>query len=81
MGFFLASAGFKLGIYSDTGFQTCAKYVASGGHEVEDAQQFAEWGVDLLKYDNCWVTPDMVRPLSGCSLAAFPKFSHSRKGD
>jgi Alpha galactosidase A len=57
--------GLKLGIYSDTGFQTCAKYVASGGHEVEDAIQFAEWGVDLLKYDNCWVQNHMV------SLPAF----------
>jgi hypothetical protein len=50
-------AGLKLGIYSDSGFQTCAKYTASLGHEVIDAQQFATWGVDLLKYDNCFSVP------------------------
>eukprot|EP00884_Botryococcus_braunii_P016364 jgi/Botrbrau1/3410/Bobra.0337s0043.4 len=56
---YVHSKGFKLGIYSDTGFQTCAQYVASGGYEMEDARQFADWEVDLLKYDNCWTKPDM----------------------
>jgi hypothetical protein len=50
-------AGLKLGIYSDSGFQTCAKYTASLGYEDLDAQQFAAWGVDLLKYDNCFSVP------------------------
>ena len=50
-------AGLKLGIYSDSGFQTCAGYTASYGFEAEDAQQFAAWGVDLLKYDNCFSVP------------------------
>jgi alpha-galactosidase len=62
---FFYCPGLKLGIYSDTALQTCASYVASGGHEVEDAQQFADWEVDLLKYDNCFVTPEMVSQLSG----------------
>ena len=52
-----AVIGLKLGIYSDSGFQTCAKYTASLGYEDEDAQQFADWGVDLLKYDNCFSVP------------------------
>jgi hypothetical protein len=59
-------AGLKLGIYSDTALKTCASYVASGGHEVEDAQQFADWEVDLLKYDNCFVTPEMVSQHTEC---------------
>ena len=52
-----AAPGLKLGIYSDSGFQTCAKYMASLGYEDVDAQQFADWGVDLLKYDNCFSVP------------------------
>ncbi|XP_058090853.1 alpha-galactosidase 2-like isoform X2 [Magnolia sinica] len=24
------------------------------GHEVQDARTFASWGVDYLKYDNCY---------------------------
>ena len=66
-----AAPGLKLGIYSDSGFQTCAKYTASLGYEDMDAQQFADWGVDLLKYDNCFsVPPSNVSPpcLLGRSL-------------
>ena len=53
----LPSAGLKLGVYSDAGSMTCARFAASLGHEVEDAKAFAEWGVDFLKYDNCFATP------------------------
>ncbi len=58
-------AGLKLGVYSDAGSMTCAKFAASLGHEMEDAKVFAEWGVDFLKYDNCFATwPKKVsRPL------------------
>ncbi|GAA4207582.1 NPCBM/NEW2 domain-containing protein [Actinocatenispora rupis] len=45
--------GLKLGIYSSAGDRTCAGYPASFGHETVDAQDFADWGVDYLKYDNC----------------------------
>ena len=45
--------GLKLGIYSDAGLETCLGYPGSLGHEVSDANQFASWGVDYLKYDNC----------------------------
>ena len=50
-------AGLKLGVYSDAGSMTCARFAASLGHEKEDAKAFAEWGVDFLKYDNCFATP------------------------
>ena len=29
----------------------------SRGREAEDAQSFAAWDVDFLKYDNCWAPP------------------------
>ncbi|MCG6568431.1 alpha-galactosidase, partial [Tessaracoccus sp. ZS01] len=45
--------GLKLGIYSSAGTTTCAGYPASLGYEMSDAQQWADWGVDLVKYDNC----------------------------
>ncbi|USN97933.1 MAG: NPCBM/NEW2 domain-containing protein [Phycisphaeraceae bacterium] len=45
--------GLKLGIYSSPGPKTCAGYEGSYQHEVQDADRFAEWGIDLLKYDWC----------------------------
>ena len=50
-------AGLKVGIYSDAGTKTCAGYPASLGFEATDAQTFASWGIDLLKYDNCYAPP------------------------
>lgn len=46
--------GFKFGMYSCCGTRTCAGYPGSFEHEFEDARQFAQWGVDYLKYDNCF---------------------------
>ncbi|WP_223199083.1 NPCBM/NEW2 domain-containing protein [Solihabitans fulvus] len=45
--------GLKLGIYSSAGTATCQGLPASLDHEQADAQSFADWGVDYLKYDNC----------------------------
>ncbi len=45
--------GLKFGIYSCAGPQTCAGYPGSRGYEYQDARQFANWGVDFLKYDWC----------------------------
>ncbi|NUV61187.1 glycoside hydrolase family 27 protein [Streptomyces sp. CAI-85] len=50
---YVHSKGLKFGIYQDGGSATCAGYPGSLGHETVDAQTFADWGVDLLKYDNC----------------------------
>jgi alpha-galactosidase len=45
--------GLKLGIYESAGTATCAGYPGSLNHEQQDANSFASWGVDYLKYDNC----------------------------
>jgi alpha-galactosidase len=48
--------GLKLGIYEDSGTMTCSKsggFPGSLGHEDADALQFAQWGVDYLKDDDC----------------------------
>ncbi|MFB6295220.1 MAG: glycoside hydrolase family 27 protein [Halobacteriales archaeon] len=45
--------GLEFGIYSSAGSETCQDFPASLGRERLHAEQFAEWGVDYLKYDNC----------------------------
>ncbi|MCW5908295.1 MAG: putative Ig domain-containing protein [Chitinophagales bacterium] len=52
---YVHSKGLKLGIYSDAGSKTCGKCFGSYGYEEMDANTYAEWGVDLLKYDFCFV--------------------------
>ncbi|CAA6662684.1 unnamed protein product [Spirodela intermedia] len=51
---YVHSKGLKLGIYSDAGYLTCSKTMpGSLGYEQKDADAFAAWGIDYLKYDNC----------------------------
>ena len=50
---YVHSKGLKFGIYSSPGPKTCAGFEGSYGHEDQDAQTYAEWGVDFLKYDLC----------------------------
>ena len=50
---YVHSKGLKFGMYSCAGARTCAKYPSSYEHEYTDAESFAEWGVDYLKYDFC----------------------------
>ncbi len=51
---YVHSKGLKFGMYSCAGQRTCADYPGSFDHEYLDAQTFAEWGVDFLKYDFCY---------------------------
>ncbi len=51
---YVHAKGLKLGIYSCCGTRTCANYPGSFEHEYQDARQFAQWGIDYLKYDNCF---------------------------
>jgi alpha-galactosidase len=50
---YVHSKGLKLGIYSSPGPKTCARFEGSLGHEEQDAQLYASWGIDYLKYDLC----------------------------
>jgi alpha-galactosidase len=50
---YVHSKGLKIGIYSSPGPKTCAGYEGSYGHEAQDAQQYAAWDIDYLKYDWC----------------------------
>lgn len=51
---YVHSKGLKFGMYSCAGTRTCADYPASYGHEFLDAETFAEYGADYLKYDYCY---------------------------
>lgn len=51
---YIHSKGLKFGMYSCAGYQTCAGYPSSYGYEFKDAETFASWGVDFLKYDFCY---------------------------
>lgn len=55
---YLHARGLKFGIYSSAGLATCEGRPASLHHESIDARTFADWGVDLLKYDNCYTTDE-----------------------
>ncbi len=50
---YMHSNGMKFGIYSSPGPTTCGNFLASYKHEYIDAQTWADWGVDYLKYDYC----------------------------
>nr|WP_260848701.1 NPCBM/NEW2 domain-containing protein [Streptomyces sp. SLBN-118] len=52
---YVHSKGLKFGLYSSAGTKTCDVQGFPGGlgHEQQDANLWASWGVDYLKYDNC----------------------------
>jgi alpha-galactosidase len=50
---YVHSKGLKIGIYSSPGSKTCARFEGSYGHEQQDADLYASWGIDFLKYDLC----------------------------
>jgi len=50
---YIHSLGLKIGIYSSPGPKTCGGYEGSYSFEEKDAQHYAEWGIDYLKYDWC----------------------------
>jgi len=50
---YIHAKGLKFGIYSCAGTKTCQMRPGSNGYEVIDANTYASWGVDYLKYDWC----------------------------
>jgi alpha-galactosidase len=65
---YIHSKGLKFGLYSSPGPLTCAHYEASYQHENQDAQSYADWGVDYLKYD--WCSYDNIAPRRLAALYA-----------
>lgn len=50
---YVQSKGLKFGLYSARCGHTCQGRPGSEDHEWIDAQTFASWDVDYVKYDNC----------------------------
>jgi alpha-galactosidase len=50
----LHGMGMKFGMYSSAGIFTCGRFPGSLGFEQKDADLWASWDVDYLKYDNCF---------------------------
>lgn len=70
---YVHARGLKIGIYSSPGPTTCGGCLGSFDHELLDAQSYAAWGIDYLKYDWCSYNPDQeqkrTRPLDCGSWA------------
>ncbi|XP_028281345.1 alpha-N-acetylgalactosaminidase-like [Parambassis ranga] len=55
---YIHDRGLKLGIYADMGTHTCMGLPGTTLDKIEiDAQTFASWGVDYLKFDGCYSNP------------------------
>ncbi len=54
LGDYIHDRDLKFGIYSDAGFKTCGRMAGSLGFESQDLDQFLSYGIDYLKYDNCY---------------------------
>ncbi|KAI3902043.1 hypothetical protein MKW98_013717 [Papaver atlanticum] len=69
---YVHSKGLKLGIYADSGRRTCTGTMpGSLNHEEQDARTFASWGIDYLKYDNCFnddIKPTIRYPIMSRAL-------------
>jgi alpha-galactosidase len=50
---YIHGLGLKAGLYSSPGPWTCGGCAGSWQHEEQDAQTYAKWGFDYLKYDWC----------------------------
>ena len=50
---YIHALGLKAGLYSSPGPWTCGGCAGSWQHEQQDAQTYAKWGFDYLKYDWC----------------------------
>ncbi len=68
---YMHARGLKLGLYGDRGTATCCNVPQSGsqGHETQDANTFASWGVDYLKYDSCNASLDLQTQYTTMSRA------------
>ncbi len=83
LGDYIHSKGLKFGIYAVPGSETCANHwdaypiygLGSLNHEQQDADTFASWGVDYLKYD--WCRADETDNLN--RQAAFAKMRDALK--
>nr|XP_026491926.1 alpha-N-acetylgalactosaminidase-like [Vanessa tameamea] len=94
---YIHKRGLKFGMYTNIADVTCMGYPGSREHFRTDAKMFAEWEVDYLKVDGCFVTEDYLntayiklgmhlnatgRPMVySCSWPYYIEFIHNKKPD
>src|SRR5205809_4995465 len=76
---YVHSKGLKLGIYSSPGPKTCAGFEGSLGHEENDAQTYAQWGIDYLKYDWCQQPPSNVEEMKAAYTKMHDALAKTRR--
>jgi alpha-galactosidase len=69
---YIHSKGLRAGLYSSPGPATCAGFTGSYQFADQDAQQYAQWGFDYLKYD--WCSYDKIA--DGIRKGANPPSDH-----
>jgi len=67
---YVHSLGLKIGIYSSPGPKTCGGYEGSYTFEEKDANMYASWGIDYLKYD--WCSYGNIAPKPTLDQLKFP---------
>ncbi|MEI7500688.1 MAG: alpha-galactosidase [Bacteroidota bacterium] len=67
---YVHSLGLKIGIYSSPGPKTCGGYEGSYTFEAKDAQNYANWGIDYLKYD--WCSYQNIAPRPSLEQMKYP---------
>jgi alpha-galactosidase len=72
--------GLKIGIYTSPAKKTCSGHIGSYGHVQQDANTFASWGMDYLKYDWCGATgskPETIKAMYDALQATNRPFVYS----
>ena len=78
LGDYLHKLDLKFGIYSDAGHKTCGQMAGSLGYEEIDLDQFLDWDIDYLKYDNCWPVENQINNMDvSKSLMHLPSYYQS----
>ena len=73
---YIHGLGLKAGLYSSPGPWTCGGCAASWSHEEQDAQTYARWGFDYLKYD--WCSYDSIADGQNPTVKDVPTWSEGR---
>ena len=72
---YIHNLGLKAGLYSSPGPWTCGGCAASWQHEEQDAQTYAAWGFDYLKYD--WCSYSTIASGRGTNAANVPHWTRN----
>ncbi|KAJ5715435.1 uncharacterized protein N7483_012616 [Penicillium malachiteum] len=81
LGDFLHNLGLLFGVYEDAGVETCSTTAAgtqagSLYHEAQDVATFKSWGVDALKYDNCYSDAATDYPDTDYTPSVSPRYHY-----